>query len=44
MHGRGLGLYLVKEIVEKYGGQIKAVKTATGTKIELAIPEIKRVI
>ena len=44
MHGRGLGLYLVKEIVEKYGGQIKAVKTATGAKIELAIPEIKRVI
>ncbi|RZD44177.1 MAG: hypothetical protein CXT78_07005 [Thaumarchaeota archaeon] len=43
MHGRGLGLYIVKKIVERYGGQIKAIKTANGAKIELSIPEIKKV-
>ena len=43
VHGRGIGLHLVKKIVDRYGGQVKAIKTATGAKIELSIPGIKRV-
>ena len=42
-HGRGLGLHIVKEIVKSYNGEVKAVKSATGAKIQLSIPDIKRV-
>jgi len=42
-HGRGLGLHIVKEIVKSYNGEVKAVKSATGAKIQLSIPGIKRV-
>jgi signal transduction histidine kinase len=43
MHGHGLGLYLVKKIVETYDGTVKAVDVNEGAKIQLVFPKITKV-
>lgn len=43
MHGHGLGLYIVKKIMENYNGTVKAVDVNNGAKIQLVFPKITKV-
>ena len=43
MHGHGLGLYLVKKIMENYYGTAEAVDVKEGAKIRLVFPDVTKV-
>jgi len=43
MHGHGLGLHLVKKIMENYDGTAEAIDVSQGAKIKLVFPGIKKV-
>ena len=44
MHGHGLGLYLVRKIMENYDGTVTAVEIKEGAKIRLVFPDITKVV
>ena len=43
MHGHGLGLYIVRKIVENYDGTVEAVDVKGGAKIRLVLPKVIKV-
>lgn len=43
MHGHGMGLHIVKKIMEKYDGTVEAVDVPEGATIRLTFPKIKKV-
>ena len=43
MHGHGLGLYLVRKIMENYDGTATAVDVKEGALIRLVFPDVKKV-
>jgi len=43
MHGHGLGLHIVKKIMEHYDGTVNAVEVKEGAKIRMVFPKIKKV-
>ena len=42
-HGHGLGLHIVKKIMERYRGKVEAVKCDTGALFRIEFPGIKKV-
>ena len=43
MHGHGLGLYIVRKIMDNYGGTARALDMKEGAKIRLEFPGIEKV-